>query len=565
MADLYPNIRMPQLNFDWLGELGPISEGVQSREGLKTSLADLQSSDPKSLREAAARAFSLGTKEGIDAGVKLSAAAQHQEDNATRAAQTNIQMEYLKKLGSGGLLTGGLPGAQAPTPETPYVPAPGGGGPAPVSPFDRPAGQLPIPGPRSEAAPPSPSDQMITQAQGAIAPPPPGPQLAGPPPTPDTAPPAPLAPPWLQGAQMQAETTPQLPEPPPLPGVSERQRALAEANFWTNKAAELTGPKGLGSGLQSVIRKRIDDALARAKPSQLEADFMQENFRRATAGKGEPLLQSPAEYKSMIELAPKLTEAAHATYEKDYRDRGQKGESLTNDLMALGELAKNPKFAPGESGLIDSFLSKVGSVNDKLKSIGVPENMLLTPEQVKNITTPVALREAYSAIVSRAVISALGGLGRQISDPDRNYMDKAFGNLLMTKGGAEIVRKFMQEVADRQRFQAKAAQDYLKNNNRATSAQMDQYVDAETTKKYGSKGLLSYDNGNPTQLKLQMDRELAKAQTEPAPASARRTAPSGGGGKMVPGETIYDSSGRPFVVTPDGKLVPQGAANGNSL
>jgi hypothetical protein len=133
--------------------------------------------------------------------------------------------------------------------------------------------------------------------------------------------------------------------------------------------------------------------------------------------------------------------------------------------------------------------------------------------------------DGVAGLAGRAVISSLGGLGRQVSDTDREYMANTFGSLMMTKQGMAIVHKFMGEVAERQKFQAATARDYLKDNNRATTAEMDRAVDEAMTKKYGTKGLLSYDNGNPTLLRLQMDKALVAPPV--APPSARQVAPRG--------------------------------------
>ena len=268
-------------------------------------------------------------------------------------------------------------------------------------------------------------------------------------------------------------------------------------------------------------------------------------------------LQTYTNWKIDTQNAPALALKANDAYEKDYRGKDQKADEVIHSVAALANIAKNPRFAPGEPGYIDEVTSLIGSVNDKLKSIGVPP--LFSPEQIKNITEPTALREAYRAISNQAVIAMLGGLGRQISDPDRKYMADAFSSLLMTKGGSEKVMGFMSEVADRYKLQAQVARDYLKDNPRATTVGMDQRVQDAVAKKYGDKGLLTYGNGNPTQLRLKIDKALqeeAKAAQTPPPASSRRTSP--------PNKRFRGPDGGIYIMGPDGTMVPE-QGNGNSL
>src|SRR5678816_4479971 len=90
---------------------------------------------------------------------------------------------------------------------------------------------------------------------------------------------------------------------------------------------------------------------------------------------------------------------------------------------------------------------------------------------------------------------------------------------MMTKEGAKKVMGFMGDIADRYKLQAQVARDYLKDNPRATTAEMDQRVQDAIAKKYGDKGLLAYGNGNPTQLKLKIDQALQEERDKAAPVS----------------------------------------------
>jgi len=338
---------------------------------------------------------------------------------------------------------------------------------------------------------------------------------------------------------------------PPAPGSASAGEAAA-----LNAAQAQMGPRATAQ--RAAIAQAHKDKI-NSDPT-LEPKYKEWYNEQADNYKNGLPIQTYTNWKIDTQNAPALALKANDAYEKDYRGKDQKADEIIHSVAALANIAKNPRFAPGEPGYIDEVTSLIGSVNDKLKSINVPESMLLSADQVKNITEPTALREAYRAISNQAVIAMLGGLGRQISDPDRKYMADAFSSLLMTKGGSEKVMGFMSEVADRYKLQAQVARDYLKDNPRATTAGLDQRVQDAVAKKYGDKGLLAYGNGNPTQLRLKIDKALqeeakAAAQTPP-PASSRRTSP--------PNKRFRGPDGGIYIMGPNGTMVPE-QGNGNSL
>lgn len=562
MVDLFPNLHLPKIDFSGIAEIPGLIQGAQDEATTKASLAGLDATDAKSMREAGNRLLATGTTKGIETGMRLLTAAQAKENaDITRARDASYMTSVAPAMAA--LLGGrsaGAPGAtpavpeNAPTPS--FGPGPEAPAPVPVAPPPPPTGlspsQLPpapagvppmVPGPRAEG----PSDQMIAQAQGAIAPPPaPGPQLAGPPPE-AIAPPGgpPGAVPFMGAPDMTRAgglppPPPQAAPPPPVAPVAPPKMPPAPGADVAGRTNELLtaeagmGPKAVAQ--RAAIAQAAKNEQARSTTSSPEyKQYYNDQADRYVHGQPP---QSIIDWRAEVKNASTLTEKTHDVYVKDYREKGRQAESVGNALDAMGEIMRNPKFAPGEVGWLHEGAQRFAAINDQLRSLGVPDSILMSREQIKTLTTPAALREAFASIASQSVISALGGLGRGISETDRDYMAKAFGTLALTKEGTTQINKFLSEVADRHKFQVKAAQDYINDNQRATPAKMDQYVNNATLKQYGTKGLLSYENGNPTQLKLKMDEALQP--------------------RVKVGDTVLGPGGVPHVIGPDGVPRPVG-------
>jgi hypothetical protein len=320
MADLYPNLHLPKLNFDWLGELPDDYRAAKDDASVKASLADLNSDDPKSLRAAANRAIATGTKNGIEAGMRLHAAAQARENlsqTATRDAQNSAYLGMLPGLS--GLFGGTKAGAPAPAEGNP-APFVGGSTPPPQAVPAAPPAMWNNPtviGPRSEAT------------------------------TPDSPPPSkPGLPGWLGGAQAPAVTTPQATPRaplPPAPGapVSDRKAELERAMMSLHPKA-VAQRAAIAEALKAEAGK--DPTLT----PEYKNFYMDQVDRAARA---QPT-QTIADWRNEVKGAVDLTKQTNDIYEKDYRERDRKSLELGSDLSAMAGIMRNPKFAPGKPGML---------------------------------------------------------------------------------------------------------------------------------------------------------------------------------------------------------------------
>ena len=384
---------------------------------------------------------------------------------------------------------------------------------------------------------PGPSEQMLAAAEGPVAAPPRGPQLAGPLPQPDTAAPPPISPATVAGAQMRAEPAapPEAPPPQPAPGKSPQQQALDEANYWTMQEARV--PRGL-PGAVSAFRARQQDALSRAKPNQEQSDFMEENWRRAQAK--EPLLQSPSEFKLYKETQlPDYKQAAE--YADKYREKSRAAVDTINSVNAFKTLLKHPGMESG-SGL-DAF-NYVKGVARNLKDAAVSAGVIASDDPIArtidSATESVPLREAANALSKQMTITSIGGLGAGKSDSDRLITALTVPGLETSKVGAEITASYLEAKAKN----AAAIGELVDKYHEEKGHNMKPYALENKVRAYqNSHGILVNSDGTPTELgrKLSMveGRFRSGAERPPEAPKTRRAirGPDGKLYKLGPGGT----------------------------
>ncbi len=562
MANLYPNIHFPKIDFSSLGDLPDVYRSAQEHRQLKDSLADLDSSDPKSLRAAAARAFAVGSRDGIEAGMRLSTAAQAQENlaqtrtrDAQRGAELQTTLEFLRNNRGGALPPVGGVAADPNEGLLPEAPAPRPQAPAQAPPQQQltpqmlpppPAGVPPM-GARSEA--PSASEQMLQAAEGP-APQERGPQLAGPLPTPDT--PEPGGVPFLQGAQQFGQPmapTRAPPESVPM-GGSPAQQARAQATQLREKLMEIPNSKVMQSGYGQSLLREYTSSLANSQLKPEELSYQQENLRikqqnleRAEQG----LPQRPLLTRNDFERANKghaidykaATDAATPYYEEEKRSN-----DVAQKSAKLQRIMNDPRFAAGESmpqALLDHTINLGAGIAETLRARGIN---VIDPAELRKITDPVALREAFRGISNELIISTVGKLGRA-TDKDVTLAGSTVPQIGNTSAGMQLKKDLIDATVEWTRGEAKAVSKYM-NENRPNVTQEGV---AEAVRKYneGAGSVFFDEKGKPNSLGQRMlDEQRDNARREfgqsAAPASSRRVTPGQRG-------TI---NGKSVVIGPDG-------------
>lgn len=204
MADLYPNIHFPSVDFSALGDLPKVMDEAAGQRAVKEGLAGLKDSSPDELDKAATKILSNPnvSTAAIEQAMRIQTQANQRRELARKEKEMTIYQQsigplqelYAKMYGSKGgtgsessggetfnpFSTPGVPGTPPPASGTPPVGAPlvapGTGAPPPIDYFARPPGAIPGVGPQS-ALPPSalpPTQQMAFNRNPA---PPPGPPM----------------------------------------------------------------------------------------------------------------------------------------------------------------------------------------------------------------------------------------------------------------------------------------------------------------------------------------------------------------------------------------------------
>lgn len=565
--------KFPNVSFDWLGDLPGIAEESRLRTARSEALADLNASDPKSLRDAANKLTKTGGLKEMEMSLRLHQAALGREQlaqkSATDANWAKIAPSIYQQLAPRG---GGAPGSSESTfdPLAGNIPEaapsiPWGPNPLAVPPGPQSAAPPQAPMPPVAAAPPGPSEQILAAAESPQGPAPMGPQMAQAGPGPGPAMPSPAGqsagpPSWLQGAQAQPMTVPQ-PKPTPPPGrpdprlgpISSDQQAQEEASRLTGMLIQM-GPKAPTSAVQAV-RAQLNNALDRLKMDKDQKNYTMDRIQSIAMGEGD---FSRRDWETDKKGAQKRYEGAVEAYSR-YRKEEQKGKSVIQSIGDMRTVLDHPRFATGEPGLIDAAQKQLVSLIDTLRAFGVPDSVLPGRDTIAGLTQPAALREAFTSLGNQLVTNYLGGLGPAISNTDRDYIGGAFPSLAKTKAGNELIVQFLEKVAERKQQEGHVARAYMeKEKVRATEWGMDAAVEKVIKPFAEGNGILISKDGMPTALGQRMQIEISKSQAaEKAPQAPVPQTPASRTtyGPSDEGKTLRGPDGKRYKIF-NGEIVP---------
>jgi hypothetical protein len=541
MADLYPNIRFPSIDFSPLARLPETIDAAQRRAAEKTALADLP--ENASISEMRAAANRLAQSGNLESATRLYTAAQARETSdiarQRSALDAAVTGAILGRMNQPSALPSRAGAAEAPTAT---VPSPTVAPPA-ADPFAGVPGAVPVPGPGaslqltpSPQLPPSPGEQTLAAAEGAPGlPVPPLTQLAGPPPTPNTTP-GPVVPqvqPWMTGAAPapQPSATPVTAPVVQRPSAaSPQQQAMNEVDAITQQMQGIVSGKGISrAGELAAANSRLRDAIDRAKPTKEQREFIEENARRAQSG--EPLFRNEQEMQLAAKTAFPTFESA-MKYADQYRTKEQEAIRTGNAVEFFQKILSHPAFEPGKEGIPEYFneaKARARNFKDLLVANGFIDPKGDIAQGIDRATASVPLREAMTALQSQLVISGLGGLGSGRSDKDVVITMLTQPGVAMSKPGSEILTEYMKQQSDNAKAIGGLVREYMaKTQHNAKPYEVDKIArDYEQ-----SHGIFRDSNGNPTALGKRVDSLLnptatSAPATSPAPVGRRVKGPDG--------------------------------------
>src|SRR5215831_10086417 len=487
MATVRESFSFPNVDFSWLGGLPERSEEARIR-GLRQSLGDLGGASPGDLESAGGRLISGGDIEG---GSKLIALANQRRGVDARAVDQEAYAKWLETYGrSLGAPRGATPDVAGPDPLiTPPRPpggdviappvAPPAAVPAPPAwPTNPPV--LNFPGPRAEipsVLPPVPDEGRISTA---LAPPPvlpPGlPQVAaaGPmvqsPIVPAPAPPEPAPPAYTPGelppgfdprfspappiAPPAAPVAPAIaPRAPVAPGQqgfyqadnAERIQALNDSRQIMNALIHLP-PKSPTSAIQPLMAQ-LRESLSKQGMSKEETEYQLDRAQRIQ-------MYGPAgdisigDWRMEQKITPETYKKFEDVAQKNYLEPGYNARNVSGTLSILGKILDQPSFMSGPGSRVPAAVAgHLNTVIDFARQAGVPEEYLPRKEDIPGMSG-LQLRDTFGALSNRIVTQVLGGLGNQISNSDRSFMERAFPSLLLTPQGNKLLIEVLQKASD---------------------------------------------------------------------------------------------------------------------
>lgn len=506
MAD----VTVPNVSFDWLAELPNLAEQSRLLGARRAALADLNSADPRSLDATIAKLMAAGDTE---TAIKLYQARTQRISAQQRSAE---QEQYLRMLPSilgragatqaatqaaqSGFPPGvspdaavyGIPGGVETAPST-TPPAAAGAFPAPppITPGGTttvPPGLVP-PGPQSALpAPPLSVAEKLQQGMPV--------QLAGPMPTPDTGPPPEAPglptnpPPWARGAQIPAPPTmpaasatrPTAPIGPGVPdqGAAAVQSALVNAYSLTPRAPQ---------SAVNAARMQLQEAMAAAKVDPQVRMWHLDNLQRKQLG--EPI-QSFPDYVSEPDFRKRRFDAVMDAFTGlsprgggigGYRTEQIKAQDVLGTIRGLEAIVGDRAFVSGaDSNKIEKFASRLSTITGFARSLGIPENLIPDIRALNQGDGPArtaALQNAFNSLTNALVYKMTGGLGNQISNADREFIERIKPSLQNSVAGNMLLIKILRTTAEKAVKGGLAAAEYMsdKRPDRYKSvAGLDNYV-----------------------------------------------------------------------------------------
>jgi hypothetical protein len=507
---------VPDVSFDWLGELPQAFEEGASRKLKKDVFANLKSNDPESLRTAGNRLLASSSAKDNALGIQLHNAAQQREALTQKGvADAAFAAWYARNKPDAA---GGVPPntvgsgyydpavGEPASPARPPDPFSGAGSGFPVPPDRRlptgPGASLPTPEPQPPIAGPPPDARVAALGGGVVPPVPPN----GPPPPPldssagviDQAqagilPPPPPLPPPVQTAQagpsgapppglmggppgagsaimggMQAPIgpAPAPPQGPPRapPGSPDQSQAQREADFYRKQL--LSMPPGSGkTPAAAALRAGLGNALGRLNIDKDQIQWHLENAQRAADKEPPVTFNDFMNENKTAETRYKSSEEAWKIYKGDETKQRKLLDTLGPMIAAVNH--KDFSSGVGTQEILRFKSALIGSVQT-LKGLGIDIEKHL-PEGWESIKNGTRLQEMFTAVSNQAIFDKLGTLGNQISEGDRNFVNAAFPSLSLTPEGNKLLLEILTKQAQKAIQAGKVASGYMNDKNtRAT-------------------------------------------------------------------------------------------------
>jgi hypothetical protein len=229
---------------------------------------------------------------------------------------------------------------------------------------------------------------------------------------------------------------------------------------------------GLGAQDNSLAQKRFEWEQQQAKQPKPTDDMREYDFYADQATKAgqqpQPFNDWMLEQRragannnniTMPGQTPKYAldrQAQFAEQMKVYETEEKAARGAVSTLGAMETAMSDPGFYSGAGG------QSVLAMKRAAKALG------MDPEGVDSI-------EQFNALASKSVLDAIGGsLGAQVSNSDRDFIERQAGNLGNTPEGNKRIIGMQKKLAERQIQVAKMAREYEKTNGQLDAGFSDQ-------------------------------------------------------------------------------------------
>jgi hypothetical protein len=202
----------------------------------------------------------------------------------------------------------------------------------------------------------------------------------------------------------------------------------------------------------------LNSALEKLKITPEERNYHVDQAQRQ--GLGLPAVSMTDWQKGKQGYGPLLDELIKT--DADIQKRGNKSTDVLQSLNTLDTIAKSPDFQSGKSqALVNKGVSLAYTLAGVAKNLGVPDQYIPSLDDMKSAST-ARLGEMFSGLSNQLIFNALGGLGAQISNSDRNFVSDSFPNLNLTPQGNKLLIKYLQGQYSQDKAAAAVARSYRK-------------------------------------------------------------------------------------------------------
>jgi hypothetical protein len=327
------------------------------------------------------------------------------------------------------------------------------------------------------------------------------------------------------------------PPPPRLAAPGQDPGDLAEADRAYKDALLLSSSKGAPAGLAATARERFNAALEKLKVSPEERNYHVDQVQRQQLGL--PQVTFTDWQKGKQGYGPLLEELIKT--DADIQKRGNKSTDVLQSLNTLDAITKSPNFQSGQSqALVNKGIGLAYTLANTARDLGVPEQYIPSLDEMK-AAKGTQLGQMFSALSNQLIFNALGGLGAQISNSDRNFVSDSFPNLNLTPNGNKLLIKYLQGQYGQDKAAAAVARSYRKDYG--VNADAPGLVDA--VQKYRDEHPLLQDkSGKLTDLGKEMQDAIKEGgksvyDVAAAPGTPGRAAVEAAGGAIQRGAQSF--------------------------